>query len=732
YELIFNPFGVQADAIFTEGVSEDFSVDIVHESKGALTSDGYVVEIAIPFKSLRYTAGKDKLWGLHLLRTIKRFNNEQSSWMPLSKDNSSLLGQRGHITGLEGISTERTLEFIPSLTLSQTGRRINRPIPGAPPASLSPDGRMLNKPLEFDPGVSVKFGLTPQITLDFTYNPDFAQVEADATVVTANQRFPIFFEEKRPFFLEGKEIFETLISAVHTRSIIDPDYAAKLTGKQGRNTFGLLVASDAAPGNLTDDELTFLGETENRFNLSPADFARREGLLKFAEKNATVGILRLKRDVGKENHIGFLGTTYNFVDKTNHVAGFDTRFRVNKTTTFTAQVMGSVSHQPFFYPEEGRTVDRKDAGMVYGAYLNMNGRNWGYELGAVGRSRYFRADLGFNRRFNTNNPTIFVRYTANDKPKNWLVNWRVYNFMGANFDWKGNSQRFVNESQLQLRLQRQTWLGIGYEKGYERVFEDEFGGTRAARRLAVAEIVGAERAAQLAPCDAFGNLPLLVEDDPATTDTDESRSHPRCTFFGDDNERSAYRNTIYWYAESAPTKQFAFNIFSSYNRGVLDFDFGSGSPRFPRISPAALLLGQDAPLDPGPGNEFYWESGVTYKPTDPINLRLLYTKDRLTRHDTGRTAFDDNIFSLRGTYQFTRFWFARARADYTTLGSRVRMQTLLGWTPNPGTTFYVGYNDDLNRHGFSPFTGQLEPGFRRNGRTFFIKASYLIRKSFGQ
>jgi hypothetical protein len=85
----------------------------------------------------------------------------------------------------------------------------------------------------------------------------------------------------------------------------------------------------------------------------------------------------------------------------------------------------------------------------------------------------------------------------------------------------------------------------------------------------------------------------------------------------------------------------------------------------------------------------------------------------------------------RTTYQFTRFTFARARVDYSTLNARPRGQFLLGWMPNPGTAFYVGYNDDLNYNGFGSFSGQLEPGLRRNGRTFFVKMSYLIRRSFG-
>jgi len=124
------------------------------------------------------------------------------------------------------------------------------------------------------------------------------------------------------------------------------------------------------------------------------------------------------------------------------------------------------------------------------------------------------------------------------------------------------------------------------------------------------------------------------------------------------------------------------------------------------------------------------EGNFTYKPTDALRLSLDYTKSRLERYDTGRVAFDDNIYSWRTTYQFTRFLFARSRVDYSTLRSNVSGQFLLGWTPNPGTSFYVGYNDDLTRNGYNPFTNQFEPGLRRNGRTFFIKMSYLIRRSY--
>ncbi|MFL6253637.1 MAG: DUF5916 domain-containing protein, partial [Pyrinomonadaceae bacterium] len=561
YELIFNPFGVQADAIFTEGVNEDFSVDIVHESKGVVLDDGYTVEVAIPFKSLRYEAGKDKKWGLHLLRTIKRLNNEQSTWMPISRDNSSLLGQEGHVTGLEGLSTERTIELIPSLTISEAGSRVpsvtkgRRELSEAMGLPLPDDrGRFLNNPVGFDPGLTAKFGISPTMTLDMAINPDFAQVEADATVVTANQRFPIFFEEKRPFFLEGKEIFETLLSAVHTRSIVDPDYAFKFTGKRGRNTYGLLFASDNAPGNLDEDDRDFIRGTSdltavrateriNRLNnnlnpnvtpLTDGVQSERDSLVKKLDRNATIGVLRVKRDIGKEGHIGLLGTSYNFVDKYNQVGGFDVRYRFNKQFVFSAQALGSLSHQPFFYPDEAGSFDRKEKGLAYSYDLNWAARNWGWEYSGTGRSRLFRADVGFDRRYNTHNQDFFWRYQSNDKPKAKIVSWRFFNNSTGNFDWKWRSQFFQNESQIQLKMQKQTYLGFGVEEGYERVFESEFGPSREGFALVNS------RNARLAgltvpPCRNF-------ERDPVVTRSAELNP---CTFFGEDPERSAYNRDLY-------------------------------------------------------------------------------------------------------------------------------------------------------------------------------------------
>ena len=148
YEFDFNPLGVQADGIWTEGQGEDFSLDLVMESKGMVTSDGYTIEVAIPFKSLRYVAGKDKLWGMHFWRRTKRLNNSLDMWIPMDRDKNSWLAQAGHLTGLEGISTERTLELIPSLTVSETGKRKLRSRSTALAGTPDP-GRFVNEPVRF-------------------------------------------------------------------------------------------------------------------------------------------------------------------------------------------------------------------------------------------------------------------------------------------------------------------------------------------------------------------------------------------------------------------------------------------------------------------------------------------------------------------------------------------------------------------------------------------------------
>ncbi len=703
YILGWNPLGIQQDGIYTEGRGNDYSVDIVMESKGVITEWGWSVEVKIPFKSLRYTAGKDKFWGFNAARNIDRLNDEFDSWMPLNRNISGQLIQHGKIGGLDEIKTERTLEVVPSVTVSESGERrrtfFRSVVNDLPPGAIIDPGRFLNQGLHKDIGVNLKYSITPNITLDAAYNPDFAEIEADAPVVSANQRFPIYFKEKRPFFLEGADIFQTPLQTFYSRTIIDPDIAAKLTGKIGKTSFGFLAASDNAPGNYSEEERTDPGAPISR---------------EFLDKNALFSVVRVKRDIGRENNVGFFGTMRTFPRQRNFTSGFDGKFKLNPKTTTQFQIVGTHSRRNFYDPDTNRASYRTGNGIGYYWNLDFTAKNYGYYIEASGRSRYYRADAGFTRRVNTNSFLLAGRLSTEPKPNARLIrlDWRPV--ARINYDWRGRSQSAVLGNEFDFSLQHNTSVSAEFGVSYERLFEEEFGAKRTATRPG-----------------AFFGAP-------------ERSAYQPYTNFGI-NRTINKRLSVYGY------------VSSSWN--AFDFDFGNGrgggfDTRFPRVSPAyssylnsadyleyLRLLAinpndpnnfppNEPPLDPGRGRQFDLETGFEYKPIDPLRISLDYQKSKLTRYDTNKETFNADIVTLRSTYQFTRFIFARTRVDYNSLSSNVSGQMLLGWNPSPGTAFYLGYNDNLNYNGFNPYTGQFEPRFERNSRTFFIRASYLFRKSF--
>jgi hypothetical protein len=661
YLLIFNPLGVQQDGIYSEGQEPDYSVDIVMQSKGMVTDKGYTIEVAIPLKSLRYEIGEGKFWGIQVQRRIKHLNDEEDSWMPLVRGQAGFLIQAGQITGFENIASGRALEIIPSLTFSETGRRVPATSPG-----LFATGRLVNQPVAFDTGLTMKFGVTSNIILDLALNPDFAQVEADQTVVTANQRFPLFFEEKRPFFLEGIDIFQTPLKVVHTRTIIDPDVALKLSGKRGRNTFGLLLASDEAPGNFSEEERN-----------NPAI---RPGIERFVDRKAYIGVLRLKRDFGQESNLGLIATSYNFIEKHNQLFGVDGRLNLDKQTTFTFQALGTTSRRFFYAPESDQNLYRTGNGFGYSSQYQRTGRHLNVTLSGTGRTPDYVADVGFTNRTDTNAWNLLVRYNSEPKPDNQLISWSLASTSHMQFDWRGRSQYSYQAWRGAWNFKRQSYLKADFYTDYARLFEEEFGAKRTA--------------------------------------------HRQGAFLGAPERRTVWQGfTIE--AGATPGKKYSATLVIDRSWNPFDYDFGAGA-KFPRVSPAALT-NPYAPLDPGPGDTTDIIASFNWQPTDALRTSLSYTKSRLVRDDTKLVAYDQNIYSLRSTYQFTPFTFVRARIDYDSLQTSVRTQLLTGWTPNPGTAVYLGYNDDLNHNGFSPFTGHFEKGFQRNRRTFFIKMSYLFR-----
>ena len=731
YVLGFNPLGIQQDGIFTEGSQNgaDFSVDIVMESKGVIQDWGWSVEVKVPFKSLRYTAGKGKNWGFNAARNIDRFNDEFDTWMPDDRDISGMLVKHGRITGLNDIKYERTLEVVPSVTLSQTGVR-KRTLSNASfntfgsfdpvlnPIGLRDPGRWVNDPIKQDIGVTLKYTLSPNVTLDAAINPDFAEIEADAPVVTANQRFPIFFEEKRPFFLEGKEIFDSPLQPFYSRTIVDPDVAAKLSGKTGRNSFGFLVASDNAPGNYSQDERGELNacQTLRQTDIDSGDPPRQCSIEEFLGKNAYFGVVRFKHDVGKENNIGFFATARTFPKNRNFTGGFDGKFKLNPKTVMTFQVLGTHSRKFFYDPHEDSTDYKTGNGIGYYFNLDMTADTHGWFVELSGRSKNYRTDAGFTRRTNINTVFLFNRFSTKSKPKAKIIRLNWNQFARWAYDWDGRTVEGLIGNNFNFSLHGSLFVNSEIGLGYERDYESDFGAIRNPDK----GIQGA----------FFGN---------------PTREAYQPYFSVNFNKTVSKRLSTYGFVGS---------IINS-----LDYDFGAGN-RYPRTSPAyrAYLASPEfqeyiqqlylyqamlnpnpdllpspppAPgLDPGRGYQFDLNLGFEYKPIDPFRISLDYTKSRLKRNDNHTVAYNTNIFTLRSTYQFSRFTYVRARWDYDTLRSNASGQFLFGWNPSPGTAFYVGYNDNFNYNGFNPYTGQFEPRFERNSRTFFIRASYLFRKSF--
>ena len=709
YVLGFNPFGIQQDGMYTEGVGADFSVDIVMESKGVIEDWGWSVEVKIPFKSLRYTAGKGKFWGFNAARNIDRFNDELDQWLPDDRNVSGFLIKHGKIGGLDSIKYERTLEVAPSITVSETGsRKRTIPISVANAAGYDPTffpigvqdpGKFINDPVKPDLGVNLKYTLGPNVTLDAAINPDYAEIEADAPVVTANQRFPIFFQEKRPFFLEGKEIFESSLQPFYSRTIVDPDFAAKLTGKTGKNTFGFFVASDNAPGNYSEDER---GDPIISRRIEP-----------FVDENALFSVLRLKRDIGKENSLGFFATARIFPQNRNFLGGFDGKFKLNPQTILKFQVLGTHSRKWFYNPDINRSQYRTGNGVGYYFNLDYTTDLHGWTFEAVGRSRDYRADAGFTKRTNTNSFFFANRFSTKSNPKAKLIRASWAQFGRYVVDWNGRVQEGLIGNNFNLQLQGSLFINSEIGVQFEKLYEEEFGARRDPSRLQPGGFFGAPTRSSYQP---YGSV--------------------------------NFNKTV--------NKQLSLYGFIGSIINAFDYDFGAGN-RYPRTSQAfrnyldspeynlyiqQLYAHQADPtvplpdsfpkppaLDPGRGWQFDLNLGGEYKPIEPLRVSLDYTKSRLIRNDNNGRAFDTNIFSLRSTYQFTRFTYVRLRTDYDTLSRNMSGQLLFGWNPNPGTAFYVGYNDDFNYHGYSPFTNQHEPGFERNSRTFFIRASYLFRKS---
>jgi len=379
-----NPLGVQTDGVRSEGAGQvsslipgsvDKNPDFTWESKGRITAQGYEVEIRVPFKSLRYPGSGLQSWGFNATRVVQR-TGYTDTWTDVRRANASFLGQEGALGGLEDMRHGMTVEAQPFVTATANGARDQV------------NGEFIRQDVDPDAGLNLRLGFS-SYALDATLNPDFSQVESDEGQVTVNERFALFFPEKRPFFLEGIELFGSPQTLVYTRRIVSPKGGAKLTGK-----FGQLGVA----------HLTALDET------GPDD--------------ALFNITRLRRDFGRNSIAGVTFTNRDQSGNHNRVLAADFRYVWNLYfaqfqygRSWTSDALGS-RNAPIWQAEFDRT-----------------GRTWGFNYLLNGIGNDFDAQAGFVNRLRSGvvNGHFFNRFTLYGQRGALLENLTV--FFGPERTW---------------------------------------------------------------------------------------------------------------------------------------------------------------------------------------------------------------------------------------------------------------------------------------------------------
>jgi hypothetical protein len=358
YAFYVNPFGIQTDSRFASG-KEDFSVDFVWASAGRIDPDGYSVELRVPFKSIRYAGKKRVEMSIFFERRISR-RSEHGSYPALDPARGYFFLTQMMPFELDDIKRYTLLEVLPAYTYRDGAERS--------------DGVLVGGKGVHDVHLTGKYGITSQLILDGTWNPDFSQVEADAGQVDVNLRYDLYFPEKRPFFLEGSEMFQLagaseadpLLAVVHTRTIIDPRVGFKLSGKVGkRDTVASIFALDESPSSVPGAE--------------PG-----------GDRYAGFGILRYKRAVAGDGYLGAFYTGRDYAGGSNRVAGADGQLRLSKSSMLGFHGFGS-------WTRTGADAAAAE-GVALGLDYLYDTRNLGLSLAFYDISRDFQTDTGYLTR----------------------------------------------------------------------------------------------------------------------------------------------------------------------------------------------------------------------------------------------------------------------------------------------------------------------------------------------
>ncbi|MDX2437812.1 MAG: DUF5916 domain-containing protein [Acidobacteriota bacterium] len=438
YEFWVNPLGAQMDAIYNDVEKHfDRSWDAIWLSAGRLTDFGYEVELAVPFNQIRFqpTHGP-QVWGLDLTRTWPRSDHVRIGLFPRERGANSYLAQEDKIIGFEGVSPGRNLEFAPTLTGFTLQERPD-----------FPDSVDLEKNKDLDLGATVRWGVTPNITLSGAVNPDFSQIEADAVQLAINERFTLFFDEKRPFFLESSDYFETSLDLLYTRMIADPSAALKVTGKLGRHTVGLFSALDGVTNLVV-----------------PGVEASSSGTY---ESSNTSTVARYRYDLGADSTAGAIFTDREGADGYfNRVFAIDSRLRPTESDSLTIDAAwSSTQYSPEMRSDLELTGEEISDHALAVEYQHTT-RDWFAFAEYRDFGNDFRADLGFIPQVGFRDGNLGAGYIWWGEEDTWYNRLEVGGFVARSQDQDGEllsdrgqiwfEGQGPSQSNFHLELGRQT------------------------------------------------------------------------------------------------------------------------------------------------------------------------------------------------------------------------------------------------------------------------------------
>lgn len=425
YAFRANARGIQWDALWTEGQGFDDTFDTVWDVEAALTPFGYAVGFQIPFKSLRFDASNLAAWGLVLSRSVPREEGEVSYWPRVSSHVQGTLTQAADLVGLTRVEASRNVQAI-GYTNARSFRALDRAADGGP--------RYVRDPVEAEAGVDVKAVLDDRFVVDLTLKPDFSQVESDQPQVSVNQRFELFFPERRPFFTENADYFQTPINVLFTRRIADPDLGSRFTGRAGPWSIGALVIDDEAPGQRVPRGDPLHGAS------------------------ATFAAARLSRDLGEFSRIGAVYVDRSLEGAANRVGGMDGRVRLDDHWTGTAQAVWSGSTDL-----DGARRD----GAAGTLSIARSGRSFNYFGNVQALDRDFEALGGFVTRTGIRRTNHFASFFH--RPGNALLSWGPEVFVSRIWDEGGRLRDEITEASLEWSFVGGTYLEINGRAATDRL-----------------------------------------------------------------------------------------------------------------------------------------------------------------------------------------------------------------------------------------------------------------------